>query len=133
MSESRPESRVQFVELSDEESGQRLDNYLMRILHGVPKTRIYKAIRTGEVRVNKGRVKPERKLNVGDVVRVPPISVATRDENKRIPDRWSQRIDRSIIHNDKDLMVIDKPTGLAVHGGNNPRYCSFSNASNACK
>ena len=122
MSESRPESRVQFVELSDEESGQRLDNYLMRILHGVPKTRIYKAIRTGEVRVNKGRVKPERKLLVGDVVRVPPISVATREENTRIPDRWSQRIDRSIIHNDKDLMVIDKPTGLAVHGGSGVQF-----------
>ena len=122
MSESRPESRVQFVELSDEESGQRLDNYLMRILHGVPKTRIYKAIRTGEVRVNKGRVKPERKLHVGDVVRVPPISVATREESKRIPDRWSQRIDRSIIHNDKDLMVIDKPTGLAVHGGSGVQF-----------
>ena len=76
MSESQPESRVQFIELSDEESGQRLDNYLMRILGGVPKTRIYKAIRTGEVRVNKGRAKPERKLNTGDVIRIPPISVA---------------------------------------------------------
>ena len=122
MSESQPESRVQFIELSDEESGQRLDNYLMRILGGVPKTRIYKAIRTGEVRVNKGRAKPERKLNTGDVIRIPPISVASREEGRRVPDRWSQRIDRSIIHNDSELMVIDKPTGLAVHGGSGVQF-----------
>ena len=122
MSESQPESRVQFIELSDEESGQRLDNYLMRILGGVPKTRIYKAIRTGEVRVNKGRAKPERKLNAGDVIRIPPIAVAAREEGRRVPDRWSQRIDRSIIHNDSELMVIDKPTGLAVHGGSGVQF-----------
>ena len=117
MPQSRPEFRVQFIELSFEESGQRLDNYLMRILDGVPKTRIYRAIRTGEVRVNKGRAKPERKLNAGDVIRIPPISIATREVGRRVPDRWSQRIDRSIIHNDNEIMVIDKPTGLAVHGG----------------
>ena len=122
MSESQPESRVQFIELSDEESGQRLDNYLMRILGGVPKTRIYKAIRTGEVRVNKGRAKPERKLNAGDVIRIPPVSVAVREEGRGVPDRWSQRIDRSIIHNDSELMVIDKPTGLAVHGGSGVQF-----------
>ena len=122
MSKSQPESRVQFIELSEEESGQRLDNYLMRILGGVPKTRIYKAIRTGEVRVNKGRAKPERKLNAGDVIRIPPISIAAREEGRRVPDRWSQRIDRSIIHNDSELMVIDKPTGLAVHGGSGVQF-----------
>ena len=122
MSESQPEPRVQFIQLSDEESGQRLDNYLMRILGGVPKTRIYKAIRTGEVRVNKGRAKAERKLNAGDVIRIPPISVAVREEGTRVPDRWSQRIDRSIIHNDSELMVIDKPTGLAVHGGSGVQF-----------
>ena len=116
------ESRVQFIELSDEESGQRLDNYLMRVLGGVPKTRIYKAIRTGEVRVNKGRAKPERKLNAGDVIRIPPISVAVREEGRRVPDRWSQRIERSIIHNDSELMVIAKPTGLAVHGGSGVQF-----------
>ena len=122
MSESQPESRVQFIQLSDEESGQRLDNYLMRILGGVPKTRIYKAIRTGEVRVNKGRAKAERKLNAGDVIRIPPISIAAREEGRRVPDRWSQRIDSSIIHNDSELMVIDKPTGLAVHGGSGVQF-----------
>ena len=94
----------------------------MRVLGGVPKTRIYKAIRTGEVRVNKGRAKPERKLNAGDVIRIPPISIAAREEGRRVPDRWSQRIDRSIIHNDSELMVIDKPTGLAVHGGSGVQF-----------
>ena len=94
----------------------------MRVLGGVPKTRIYKAIRTGEVRVNKGRAKPERKLNAGDVIRIPPISIAAREEGRRVPDRWSQRIDSSIIHNDSELMVIDKPTGLAVHGGSGVQF-----------
>lgn len=122
MSESRPESRVQFIELSDEESGQRLDNYLMRILGGVPKTRIYKAIRTGEVRINKGRAKPEHKLKTGDVVRIPPVSIPTRDDTRTVPDRWSQRIERSIIYSDSDLTVINKPTGLAVHGGSGVQF-----------
>ena len=122
MFESQTESKVKTIELSDEESGQRLDNYLMRILGGVPKARIYKAIRTGEVRVNKGRAKPERKLNAGDVIRIPPILVTAPEEGSRIPDRWSRRIARSIIHSDKELMIIDKPTGLAVHGGSGVQF-----------
>lgn len=116
------EYKARFIELSDEESGQRLDNYLMRVLSGVPKTRIYKAIRTGEVRVNKGRCKPERKLVAGDVVRLPPMTIADPSVVKAIPDRWSSRIERSILYNDSQLMIVDKPTGLAVHGGSGVQF-----------
>ena len=75
----------------------------------------------GEVRVNKGRAKPERKLNTGDVVQARPFRSPHR-KGRHVPDRWSQRIDRSIIHNDSELMVIDKPTGLAVHGGSGVQF-----------
>ena len=108
---------VQFITLSEEESGQRLDNFLLRILSGVPKTRIYKAIRKGEVRINKGRAKPETKLVAGDLVRIPPLDVADAKVAASIPDRWFRRIEQSIVYDDKDLIVLNKPTGLAVHGG----------------
>ena len=108
---------VQFISLSEEESGQRLDNFLLRTLSGVPKTRIYKAIRKGEVRVNKGRAKPETKLASGDMIRIPPLDVAEVSEPAAIPDRWFKRIANSIVYDDKNLIVLNKPTGLAVHGG----------------
>lgn len=108
---------VQFISLSEEESGQRLDNFLLRTLSGVPKTRIYKAIRKGEVRVNKGRAKPETKLVSGDTIRIPPLDVAEVSAPASIPDRWFKRIENSIVHDDKNLIVLNKPTGLAVHGG----------------
>ena len=104
---------VQFITLSEEESGQRLDNFLLRILSGVPKTRIYKAIRKGEVRINKGRAKPETKLVAGDLVRIPPLDVADVKAAASIPDRWFRRIEQSIVYDDKDLIVLNKPTGLA--------------------
>ena len=108
---------VQLISLSEEESGQRLDNFLLRTLSGVPKTRIYKAIRKGEVRVNKGRAKPETKLASGDMIRIPPLDVAEVSEPAAIPDRWFKRIANSIVYDDKNLIVSNKPTGLAVHGG----------------
>ena len=108
---------VQLISLSEEESGQRLDNFLLRTLSGVPKTRIYKAIRKGEVRVNKGRAKPETKLASGDMIRIPPLDVAEVSEPAAIPDRWFKRIANSIVYDDKNLIVLNKPTGLAVHGG----------------
>lgn len=107
---------VRQITVSEEESGQRLDNYLLRHLTGVPKTRIYKAIRKGEVRVNKGRVRPETRLEGGDLVRVPPIRV-----EQRVPavasGRWQQSLRERIVLDTAELLVIDKPSGLAVHGG----------------
>lgn len=113
---------VQFISISDEESGQRVDNFLLRTLNGVPKTRIYKAIRKGEVRVNKGRVKPENKLTAGDLIRVPPLDVVESNAPKSIPDRWFKRIAKSVVYEDQNLIVLDKPTGLAVHGGSGVNF-----------
>ena len=107
---------VRLVTVSNEESGQRLDNFLLRLLSGVPKSRVYKAMRKGEVRLNKGRAKPDSRLKEGDVVRVPPF----REVNKTLPvisHRWIDRIHRSIVFDENDLLIINKPTGLAVHGG----------------
>ena len=105
------------IEVSDAESGQRLDNFLLRKLSGVPKTRIYRAIRKGEVRVDKGRAKPERKLSAGEVIRIPPIGSVETPAKAKAPARWNQRIAQSLVYEDKGLMIVNKPTGLAVHGG----------------
>ena len=105
------------IEVSDAESGQRLDNFLLRKLSGVPKTRIYRAIRKGEVRVDKGRAKPERKLAAGEVIRIPPIGSVETPAKAKAPARWNQRIAQSLVYEDKGLIIVNKPTGLAVHGG----------------
>ena len=105
------------IEVSDAESGQRLDNFLLRKLSGVPKTRIYRAIRKGEVRVDKGRAKPERKLAAGEVIRIPPIGNVETPAKAEAPARWNQRIAQSLVYEDKGLIIVNKPTGLAVHGG----------------
>ncbi|AZR82549.1 23S rRNA pseudouridine(955/2504/2580) synthase RluC [Thiomicrospira sp. S5] len=107
---------VKFLEVTSEDEGQRVDNFLMRHYRNVPKTLIYRIIRKGEVRVNKGRVKQNTRLADGDVVRVPPIKVPEKTEST-VPAGQLQRIEDSILYEDKDLMVINKPSGVAVHGG----------------
>lgn len=105
------------VAVTDAEAGQRLDNYLLRTLPGVPKTRIYRAVRKGEVRVNRARAKAETRLQSGDLVRIPPLTVAERRDQGPVPSQWAARIREAIVLDRPDLMVINKPTGLAVHGG----------------
>ena len=108
---------VQFVTIDEAHAGQRIDNYFVTLLKGVPKSHIYRILRKGEVRVNKGRIKPTYKLKVGDVVRIPPIRVS---EAKSIPETLPgplARLKESIIYEDKDLIVLNKPAGIAVHGG----------------
>ncbi len=100
----------------DAEAGQRLDNYLMRIRPGVPKGRIYRAIRTGEVRLNKGRPKPESRLIAGDVVRVPPLRTEERAAKPKTL-YWEDRLRARVVLENPSLIAIDKPSGLAVHGG----------------
>lgn len=97
-------------------AGQRLDNFLLRNLPGVPKTRIYKAIRKGEVRVNKGRARAETRLETDDQVRVPPLQVVER-RPAVATGRWREQIEARRVLDDGDLLVINKPSGLAVHGG----------------
>ncbi|MCJ0974340.1 23S rRNA pseudouridine(955/2504/2580) synthase RluC [Pseudomonas sp. PS1] len=110
-------SGVQLLEVSPELAGQRIDNFLRTQLKGVPKTLIYRILRKGEVRVNKGRIKPEYKLQAGDMVRVPPLRIAERDEPVPLAQGLLERLEAAILYEDKALMVINKPAGIAVHGG----------------
>lgn len=104
------------VEVTKDREGQRLDNFLSARLKGMPRSVIYRIIRTGQVRVNGGRAKPATRLTAGDTVRVPPVSVR---ENKTgdIPPAVLQLLNQSICYEDSDIMVVNKPTGMAVHGG----------------
>ena len=115
----KPRARLQRV--SEEESGQRLDNFLLRHTHGVPKTRVYRAIRKGEVRVNKGRAKPEYKLTTGDEVRIPPLAEGVARSADTPSLGWERRIRESVVWETTDFLAINKPTGLAVHGGSGVR------------
>ncbi|MEL0161680.1 MAG: pseudouridine synthase, partial [Halieaceae bacterium] len=118
-SEQKPTARLQRV--TAQESGQRLDNFLLRHTQGVPKTRVYRAIRKGEVRVNKGRAKPEYKVVAGDEIRIPPLSEGAVKSADKPSLAWERRIRDSIIHETHDFIAINKPTGLAVHGGSGVR------------
>lgn len=117
-----PTSGVQMLEVAPELAGQRIDNFLRTQLKGVPKTLIYRILRKGEVRVNKGRIKPEYKLQAGDVVRVPPLRLAERDEPAPLAQGLLERLEASIVYEDKALLVINKPIGIAVHGGSGLSY-----------
>lgn len=110
-------SGVQMLEVSPELAGQRIDNFLRTQLKGVPKTLIYRILRKGEVRVNKGRIKPEYKIQAGDIVRVPPLRLPERDEPVPLAQGLLERLEAAIIYEDKALIVLNKPAGIAVHGG----------------
>src|SRR5688572_22350441 len=99
-------------EVGPDSAGQRVDNYLTKRLKGVPKSHIYRILRSGEVRINSRRIGPEYRLAEGDRLRLPPVRTATR-EKPRAPASWSP----AIIHEDEVLLAIDKPAGIAVHGG----------------
>lgn len=109
-------SEVSYKEISNEEEGQRLDNYLIRILKGVPKSHIYRIIRGGEVRVNKKRAQVSSRLHAGDRVRIPPIRTSESKE-VFVGDALAKRLNECIIFEDPCLLVINKPAGIAVHGG----------------
>ncbi|MFT0213743.1 23S rRNA pseudouridine(955/2504/2580) synthase RluC [Pseudomonas sp. F1_0610] len=113
---------VQLLEVAPGLEGQRIDNFLRTRLKGVPKTMIYRILRKGEVRVNKGRIKPDYKLKAGDVVRVPPIRVNETDEPAPIAQGLLDRLQAAIVYEDKALIVLNKPAGIAVHGGSGLNY-----------
>jgi len=106
---SKPQAT--WLEVGEESEAQRIDNFLLRRLKGVPKSHVYRVLRSGEVRVNSGRVKPEYRLKTGDRVRVPPVRVSEKKELKLKP------LDLPVVYEDAALLVIDKPSGVAVHGG----------------
>ena len=110
-------SRVQIHQAGSDDVGRRLDNFLINLLKGVPRSRIYRILRKGEVRVNKGRVAAAYRISSGDLIRIPPVRMAERDAPVQPPTPVLQRLEQRILHEDKELLVINKPAGLAVHGG----------------
>jgi 23S rRNA pseudouridine955/2504/2580 synthase len=109
-------SDVSYKEISTEEQGQRLDNYLIRILKGVPKSHIYRIIRGGEVRVNKKRADVSTRLQAGDKVRIPPLRSA-EPKSVFVGEALEKRLNQCILFEDAHLLVLNKPAGIAVHGG----------------
>lgn len=110
-------NKVTFAVVDEDLAGQRIDNFLMARLKGVPKSKIYNIIRKGEVRVNKGRVKPEYKLCANDEIRIPPIRVSEAEPVAKVSNQMLKVLGESIVYEDEGLLVINKPPGLAVHGG----------------
>lgn len=108
---------VQLIDVSTHSDGQRLDNFLMSRLKGVPKSHLYRLIRKGEIRVNKKRCKPDQRLNESDVVRVAPLRLAEQESQVAPSAGLIERLNQSIIYEDEHLLVLNKPSGLAVHGG----------------
>jgi 23S rRNA pseudouridine955/2504/2580 synthase len=103
---------VQTVQIDEGSQGQRLDNFLVKLLKGVPKTHVYRVIRSGEVRVNKGRASADTRLEIGDMVRVPPVRMADRSAAPAAPAR-----EFPVVYEDEHLLAVNKPAGVAVHGG----------------
>jgi 23S rRNA pseudouridine955/2504/2580 synthase len=124
MIEKNAGAEVRLVVIDAGSAGQRVDNFLLRELKGVPKSRIYNLLRRGEVRVNKGRVKAEYRLQDGDQVRIPPVrsAVAEATPGGAPSQGLQQRLTAAILFEDDGLLVLDKPAGLAVHGGSGLSY-----------
>jgi 23S rRNA pseudouridine955/2504/2580 synthase len=110
-------SGVQWLNIDAEHAGQRLDNFLMALVRGVPRSVIYRIIRKGEVRINKGRVRPDTKLSAGDQVRVPPLEQKTREVKPTPGSRVQQVVEAAVVFENVHMLVVNKPSGIAVHGG----------------
>ena len=111
---------VQQVTVDEDSVGQRLDNFLMRILKGVPKTHVYRIIRSGEVRINRGRVSADTRLELGDVVRLPPVRVSEKPAEKEAASVPAREF--PVLFEDEWVLAIDKPAGVAVHGGSGVNF-----------
>jgi 23S rRNA pseudouridine955/2504/2580 synthase len=109
-------NNVMYYTISSEEEGQRIDNYLLRILKGVPRSMIYRIIRSGEVRINKKRAQASTRLQGGDIIRVPPLRMSPEKQFTVSPG-VDKKLSQNIIYEDDCLLVINKPAGMAVHGG----------------
>ncbi len=99
-----------------EYAGQRIDNFLMRVLKGVPRSQIYRILRKGEVRVNKGRIKPHYKLGEGDIIRIPPVRM-DEPSTPRVSRQAVSSLEQNVLYEDKRILIVNKPVGMAVHGG----------------
>ena len=116
-------SKVQFVDITESQEGQRIDNFLIKTLKNLPRSRLYRIIRKGEVRVNKKRIKPEYKLCLGDQVRIPPVQLNTVDDKPVIISaELLEKISSAILFENDSIIVLNKPSGLAVHSGSGLRF-----------
>lgn len=114
---ANPPPAVRHHDVAPGEEGQRIDNFLLRVLKGVPRSRVYRLLRRGEVRINGRRARPEQRLAAGDTVRLPPVRTAATAEPARVPDAPRDLLRRAILYADERLLALDKPAGIAVHGG----------------
>jgi 23S rRNA pseudouridine955/2504/2580 synthase len=105
------------VRIADDRAGQRIDNFLLGYLKGAPRSLIYKLLRSGQVRINGGRVKAERKLEPGDLVRIPPVRIEEPGDKGSPPQGFMDALDAAIVHEDARLLALNKPSGVASHGG----------------
>ncbi|MCF7503474.1 23S rRNA pseudouridine(955/2504/2580) synthase RluC [Vibrio sp. L3-7] len=122
MSEIR--TQVQFVDIDEDMAGQRIDNFLRNQLKTIPKSMIYRIVRKGEVRVNKKRIKAEYKLKAGDLVRIPPVTIEEKTE-ENVPSTKLNKVselEQCIIHEDDHMLILNKPSGTAVHGGSGLKF-----------
>jgi len=108
---------ARLVEIGEESAGQRIDNFLQKACKGVPSSHVYRILRSGEVRVNSGRIDATYRLQEGDRVRIPPLRVGARTAAPKVP-----KLELPLVYEDEGLLVVDKPAGLAVHGGSGVRY-----------
>ncbi len=112
---------VEMVEISSDQAGQRLDNFLLTKLKGVPKSHIYRLLRSGQVRVNKGRKKPAYRIEPGDSIRIPPVRTAASAESV-VPDSVLELVKNARLFENSDILVVNKPPGIAVHGGSELKF-----------
>jgi 23S rRNA pseudouridine955/2504/2580 synthase len=113
---------VRILEIQQEQAGQRIDNFLLSHLKGVPKSRIYRCLRRGEVRVNKSRITSSYRLQQGDQVRIPPLRVSHPSIKEPIAQSLLDQIEASLLHEDENLLILNKPAGIAVHSGSGVGY-----------
>lgn len=112
-----PLRQVTHLDAGEGDAGQRIDNFLIRVLKDAPRTLVYRILRSGEVRVNSGRVRPDYRLQLGDRVRVPPVKLKPREASNTPSKSLRELLAASVIHEDRELLVVNKPAGVAVHGG----------------
>ncbi|PIQ38474.1 MAG: 23S rRNA pseudouridine(955/2504/2580) synthase [Lysobacterales bacterium CG17_big_fil_post_rev_8_21_14_2_50_64_11] len=122
MAETSTKGAVRTVDVADDRGGQRLDNFLLGLLKGAPRSLIYRIVRSGEVRINGKRAKPDSRLAGGDRVRIPPVRLGEPDAGEGPPIAMAERLAEHIVFEDRALLVLNKPCGIAAHGGSGVRF-----------
>lgn len=119
---TEPQPQVRYKQITQDDAGMRLDNYLLRELSGVPRSYVYRIIRSGEVRINKGRAKPANRVQADDTVRIPPVRLPAKNDPGRPPDSLIREVLSAVMLKTEDFWVFNKPAGLAVHAGSGLRF-----------